>query len=1013
MNKRLLNVLAVAAFAIVPLSLSAQKVISEYKPTSLYDEGLMLFNNKHYGAAIKAFEQYRAATDDQKSQLAVSALYYEAVSSLYLNNADGAQKILTFVNENPGSSYADQANFLYANVLMREREYREALAIYEKVDPASLSERESQELQFNMAYSYFQTGEAEKSLPLFKAGIDNNTMFREQSLYYYGHIQYILGNDDEALGCMTQLRDNQTYGKVVPVYELQINYKKGDCDYVMANGDRLLEKSEKRRKGEVANIVADCYYKSGNYARALEYYNVYQQNRRREIPRGTHFQIGVCQMNTNRTDEAINTFLRIANQTDSIGQYCYYYLALCYSTKEQNKFARTAFLNAYKCNFNKDIAEDALFNYVKLSFIPGVDPFNEALNVLRNYIKENPSSPRINEATELEIHLLLNAKDYNTAISMLENEKGLSAEMKNMYSRLLFAIATEQFVKNDFGQAQKYFGKVLENDKAEKRCEARFWLAESMFRSGNKTGAREQYLLFVNNPQAKQMPIYPTAFYNIAYIDYLADNYSEAISWFEKYLKTDNKDEALASDSYLRVGDCYFIQREYGKAVMSYATAIQSNSKSADYALYQQGLSYGAQGKTGEKIESLQSLVSNYSRSKYYDKALYEIGSSYLADNNTQSAINTFERLIYERPRSLYTRQALMKIGMMYYNSNQSEQALERLKKLVSDYPNTDESREALNVIKSIYMEQNRIEEYFAYVKTIEGQQITINQQDSLAFATAEVFYEEGDYQKSYSALTSYLVKYPDGAYQLKAHQYSLDCMSRIGSSDDPLPHLLYIIGQPANDYTDNALMRIARMEFDGKAYDSASVHYERLSNVTEEPLLKLEALEGCMKSRYFLHDYDKAIAMANELRGSADITPEQSNHISYILGKSYYEKQQFDKAVVELDKCAASDRSVNGAECAFLSIQTSYNMQQYTDAENKVFAMSEDFSYYNYWVAKAFIVLSDVYVAQQNYFQAKETLRSIIDNYDGEELRTIAQDKFKAIKDIEPSEEQFENVSD
>jgi len=1008
MDGKFLKILIISAMIAVPISLSAQKVVSDYNPSALYDEGLMLFNNKHYGAAIEAFEQYRAAIDDKKSQKAISALYYEAVSSLYLNNAEGAQKILTFVNENPGSSWANHANFLYANVLMREREYREAVAIYEKIDPASLSETETQELQFNMAYSYFQTGESEKSIPLFKAGIDNNTIYREQSLYYYAHIQYILGNNEEALHYFEQLRDSQTYGKIVPVYELQINYREDNCDYVMDNGQRVFEKAEKRRKGEVANIIADCYYKNGNYAKSLEYYNFYQQNRRREIKRGTHFKIAVCQMKTNQTNEAINTFLRVANQTDSIGQYCYYYLAMCYTTLGQNKFARTAFLNAYKCGFNKQIAEDALFNYVKLSFIPGVDPFNEALTVLQKYISNNPNSERIKEAQELEIHLLLNAKDYNTAIAKLESGTGLSDEMRQMYSGLLFSIATEQYSKNDFAQAQRYFNKVIENDNAEKRGEARFWLAESMFRSGNKNGAKEQYLLFINNPQAKKLPIYPAAYYNIAYIYYLEDDYVEAVKWFDKYLASKGKDESLESDSWLRVGDCYFIQSNYSKAVSAYSEALKANSKSSDYALYQQGLSYGAQGITSEKVGALQTLVSKYPRSKYYDKALFEIGSSYLSDNDHRSAINTFERLIYERPRSVYTRQALMKIGMMYYKSDQYDQALECLKKVVSDYANTDESREAVNIIKSIYMSKNSIEDYFAYVKTIEGQQITISEQDSLAFATAESFYEESSYNSAYVALSSYISRYPNGAYLLKAHKYSLDCIGHLGLGDDVMPHLQFIINYPANDYTDEALMKIARLEFEAKAYDSAGSHYERLAGITEEPILKLEALEGSMKSRYFMHDYDKAVATAKELRASKGLTQEQTNHISYILGKSYYEKQQFDEAIVELDNCARNDKTAYGAECAFLSAQTSYNMQQYAEAENKVFDMSGNFAYYNYWVAKAFILLSDVYVAQRNYFQAKETLRSIIENYKGDELKSVAQEKFNAIKDIEPEEDEY-----
>ena len=38
------------------------------------------------------------------------------------------------------------------------------------------------------------------------------------------------------------------------------------------------------------------------------------------------------------------------------------------------------------------------------------------------------------------------------------------------------------------------------------------------------------------------------------------------------------------------------------------------------------------------------------------------------------------------------------------------------------------------------------------------------------------------------------------------------------------------------------------------------------------------------------------------------------------------------------------------------------------------------------YWTACSFIVLSDVYVAKDNDFQAKETLKSVIENYPQDE---------------------------
>ena len=66
--------------------------------------------------------------------------------------------------------------------------------------------------------------------------------------------------------------------------------------------------------------------------------------------------------------------------------------------------------------------------------------------------------------------------------------------------------------------------------------------------------------------------------------------------------------------------------------------------------------------------------------------------------------------------------------------------------------------------------------------------------------------------------------------------------------------------------------------------------------------------------------------------------------------------------------------------------------------------AESDDFSAYEYWVVKGFIVLSDIYMLEEDLFQAKATLQSIIDNYFNEEdgLLDICKTKIASIEELE-----------
>ena len=988
----------------ITVSASAQKHIENYDPEALFNEGVVLFRNQEYGAALSTFAQYRAQVADAKSQRCVDAQYYEAVSSLYLGQADGPAKIIQFVNDNPGSTWARHANFLYANHLFQSKKYKEALAIYEKTDATSLTTDEAQQMQFNMAYACFQSGELDKAMPLFHGLMMNDGKYKNAARYYYAHIQYVKERYNEALDNFRLLRVNSEYANVVPSYIMQIDYLKGDYQSVIEDGPEYIRKADKKRKAEMAQIVADAYFQQKNYDKALEYYQIYTKNLTRGISREAYYQMGVSKMMKGNYQGAIADLQKVAGSSDILSQYASYYLASCYAKTDEPKYARSAFHTAYSAGFDAEISEESLFDYARLSLIPGADPFNEAVGLLDNYIAEHPQSERKAEVEEMTIYLLLNAKENDEALSRLEAMKNKSPELQTVYNELLYATGIDNFQKGYYDKAQVYFSKIMNSrQNVPNKVKACFWMGESSYQMGDYTTAGKYLTQFKAMKGATNLPEYALADYDLGYIYYQKPDYNSAIDCFRRFIqKVDDSQNDLKTDAYIRLGDCFYMERSYNNAINYYDLATRIGKRNADYALFQQGLCYGAKGDVNQKIAMLNDLVQTYPSTPYYEQALFEIGNTYLVHGDKRSAIANFNRLIKDRPRSSYTRQAMMKVGMIYYNNNQYDQALTNLKNLVASYPNTDESREALSIIRSIYMEQNKLDDYFGYVNA-NGGQVKVTQQDSLAFANAEGFYLDGRYQQAQAALQYYFDNFKNGAYLLKAHYYGLECAERVGTQDQVIAHLNYILSQPDNDYTDNALLKMARIEYEKGNYQKAGEYYERLSRITEEPLKRLEALEGSMKSNFFMGNYDKAIEMGESLRLSRDLTDDQVNQINHIVGKSYFEKGNYTAAIERLDKSARNDKSVYGAESAYYSAVASIKLKKYDEAEDKVFNISDNFSKYDYWVAKSFIALADVYVAKENYFQAKETLRSVIDNYKGSDLKQEARAKLAEVERMEP----------
>jgi TolA-binding protein len=82
------------------------------------------------------------------------------------------------------------------------------------------------------------------------------------------------------------------------------------------------------------------------------------------------------------------------------------------------------------------------------------------------------------------------------------------------------------------------------------------------------------------------------------------------------------------------------------------------------------------------------------------------------------------------------------------------------------------------------------------------------------------------------------------------------------------------------------------------------------------------------------------------------------------------------------------------------------FDKKDYKKAKKTVFELADNYSAYEYWFAKGYLLLADIYLIEKDGFQAKATLQSIIENYDGnDEIKPSAVDKMKTIIAAEEKE--------
>ena len=161
------------------------------------------------------------------------------------------------------------------------------------------------------------------------------------------------------------------------------------------------------------------------------------------------------------------------------------------------------------------------------------------------------------------------------------------------------------------------------------------------------------------------------------------------------------------------------------------------------------------------------------------------------------------------------------------------------------------------------------------------------------------------------------------------------------------------------------------------------------------------------MRCQYKLGNYPACIDVANQILGSEKVSDILKRETSYKLALSYYNTGNQDKAFPILKKLSADTNSAEGAESKFLVSEILYEKQKLKEAEDEIMDFIDKNSPHQFWLAKSFILLSDIYLKNGDEFEAKHTLKSIEENYPEKEdgILEITRKKLQLIEASEASQ--------
>jgi TolA-binding protein len=1001
-------------YLLIPLLLAGNLSTSYAQISTLvnlnknYESGLELLNNEKYVAAAEQFklvEQVRNRPSNQQesnadlSLLKENAKFYAAVCALELGNADAEGLFQEFIKNYPLNPNTKLAYFHVGESYFEQKNYQKALEWFEKTDPATLSQKQRVEYQFKQGYSYFQLNNTEKAEPLFEAVKRVDGPYQESATYYFAYINYLNKEYKTALANFEKLKGSPTYEASYPYYITSMYYLDERYDDVINYAIPVLKSSKQQYEAEMLSLIAASYFAKSDYKNAESYFRQYYTKNTSGTKNNLFtYQYGYSLFKLKKYQESVKVLEKL-DVDDVYLQNGMYTLGKVFIELNNKEKARSAFFRASRLEFDKPVQEDSWLNYAKLSY--ELEFNQQALESTQSFLKLFPASKRLNEAKTLMGEILLSSKNYQAAIDILQPIQNKSQEAKEAYQKVTYFRGLEFYNERAFPNALAMFLKSQTfPEDAEISALTTYWMAEAGYELRKFGESVSNFEKFLGMPGAEKTKVYNYANYALAYAAFEDEKYPKAATYFERFLQGYDKDANTVNDARIRLADAYFVSKSYENALVNYNKIISAKSTGEDYALFQRGMIQGLQGQDDAKIGTMQSLLKQFPASNYADDAGFETAYTYFNKNDLDRSKTDLTALISKYPRSSYVPRAMVTIGLVQYNQDQDDAALETFKKVITDYGSTEEAKQALESIKNIYIDKGDSNGFITYASSTPIGNYSVAEQDNIVFQAANTRYLKGDAQGTVDAVNAYFDKFPKAIHDKEGKFIRAESLVKLGRSAEAIPDYEVILNDWTSDYTERSLISISQLYLKEKKYNEAIVYLKRLETTSDYKAHYTYAINNLLKAYSALNSPDDVIRYVALIKESDKSSEEEKNSADLYAGQAYLTKADTTMAVKAFTNVVSKTKTIAAAESKYNLAAIQYAKRDYKNSLKSCFDLINNMPSYDYWVAKSFLLLADNYIALKDNLQAKSTLLSLIDNYDGkDEIVPAAKEKLQKIK--------------
>ena len=1003
------------------INLFAQKTFIYNDPYRSYKIAQELYDKEKYSSSQFYFKDIINEINNPQDEIRINSEYYFALCALKLYHRNVETILTRFALDHPDHPKSKNIYFQLGKHYYQTKKFKKSIEFLEKVDQYDLSLNDQNEYLFKLGYSKFMKNNLAESKVLFNELLQRTTDYEVPATYYYSHIAYSEEKYQTALKGFRRIANNKMFKPIIPYYITQILYQQGKYDELISYAPNYLDSITEKRKGEFAKLIADSYFKKNQYKTSLSFYKIFKKYAKSS--RQSNYQVAFCYYKTNDLRKAVELFASVAYKEDSLSQLCYYHMADSYLKLNEKDYARNAFQKASKLSFDDDIKRNSLFNYAKLAYELSYNPYDEAINSFQEFIELYPETEDAIEAYEFLLKVYLTTKNYDDALKSMDKIKNKDPRMQKAYQSIVFNRAVEQFHNREYDESIKNF-ELVKRYPVDQNLNAlsQFWIAECNYNQKEYLLAVENYEKFRFINGAVLTKEFQDLDFHIGYSYFEKSNpynlfkgnaakvqkqeLKNSLKYFRNYIHQYNiPDSNNYRTALLRIADAYFLLRSDSLAIENYARSLTVGDYNHSYALHQMATAQGLIQDYEGKINTLKSLTEKYPNSKFQVSALLNLAQAYKDESRNDEAITTYFKFINDYPSNNLVSKANVELGSIYLKEKNTEQAEKYLLKVLDDYPDAEQENElAIELMMEVYNLRDNLTGYYDWLSE-RGIDVSVQVKDSTLWRPVLLARDNGDCEKQIEKASYYLDNLSSPTREISAHFFMANCYYSYNKNTEALFHYDFITKKPNNNYYTQALKFAGEITFDAHDYKNALAYFSTLEDVSmDQEDLEL-SIKGQFYCFHFLENPESTIRYSKKVLQLSNINKKIREDAYLYLAQSYQKTDRLDSAIAYYDSTLALTKSISAAEAKFHICEIAFKRKNYELCENLIMELVQQKPSYDYWLAKGILLLGDNFTAQKDFFNAKHSVESIIENYDGynkDELIALATQKLEYIKSLE-----------